>query len=531
MDVQGLEVFNRQQYIADVRRAAVGRTMRRIEAAVRDVVRNYMRRCTCYITNQEQELFAIKEIDGGWKFQPIRGFITKMGTVELRARVQDDDGNVDMSDLSVDYKFIKAAWSSDDMRTEAAGMDFMPPTNVHAVQAVHANKFNTYCGPGISRERAIEEGIQGSPAQLAFERYLREDVCNNEPETYQFAASWLAHQVQRPGVKTRTALVLTGRKGAGKSTICELLMEIVGQKNCIKLKKTEQMTGKFNAAVVSKVVVMCDDIHWQGNQEEATALKPLITDAWTTFEPKGKDPYQIKLISNVLFISNNAAVSIGEQERRFCVAKSAETGSLRTPEQIRDFRQLLGLDFNGAAGDAQGLLDVARWLYEFDISGWTQVIPKSGEGLEEQVGHTLRGLDAWWHALLDSCDPRIWGPTSEQARGGDIWVRVSTLKQELEKIRGLHANELTLAKIKMFLRKVMRNCDTNGEKHTFGKADQQRGYRFIPWREAVQEFGALHNLHEWAAQLIARGDAENQKEDKEFDHPGGQAADSEQTTD
>ncbi|XSC48595.1 hypothetical protein ACF1BQ_031240 [Bradyrhizobium sp. RDT10] len=64
---------------------------------------------------------------------------------------------------------------------------------------------------------AVEPDPPSSCAR--FLDHLRDNICAGDDNAYQWVIRWFAHMVQRPWEKPGTALVLKGRKGAGKDTI------------------------------------------------------------------------------------------------------------------------------------------------------------------------------------------------------------------------------------------------------------------------------------------------------------------------
>nr|WP_309142487.1 PriCT-2 domain-containing protein [Bradyrhizobium sp. sGM-13] len=64
---------------------------------------------------------------------------------------------------------------------------------------------------------AVEPDPSSSCAR--FLDHLRDNICAGDDNAYQWVIRWFAHMVQRPWEKPGTALVLKGRKGAGKDTI------------------------------------------------------------------------------------------------------------------------------------------------------------------------------------------------------------------------------------------------------------------------------------------------------------------------
>ena len=65
----------------------------------------------------------------------------------------------------------------------------------------------------------------------------------------------MGHLMQHPGELTRQVSSLCSELRAGKGCVVSVLAKIVGLWNYIQIQKKEDLTGKFNSAVVWKIPV------------------------------------------------------------------------------------------------------------------------------------------------------------------------------------------------------------------------------------------------------------------------------------
>ena len=92
---------------------------------------------------------------------------------------------------------------------------------------------NLYRGPNPINGDAAQAGMWREHLRLIY------------PDDADHIERWLAHRVQRPGVKINHALVLGGAQGIGKDTLLEPVKFAVGPWNWSEISPT-QMLGRFN---------------------------------------------------------------------------------------------------------------------------------------------------------------------------------------------------------------------------------------------------------------------------------------------
>lgn len=232
-------------------------------------------------------------------------------------------------------------------------------------------------------------------------RYL----CSGEPngdETYRWIMRWLAYPIQNPGAKMRSALVVHGPQGTGKSMFFEAIADIYGDYGI--LLNQGAIEDKFNSDWSSrKLFVLADEIvarqemHHIKNQ-----LKGFITGDWIRVNPKNLPAYRERNHMNIVFLSNERQpVVLENDDRRHCVVWTPPALSDAVYEQLTQelesgglaalHHHLLHLDLTGfhpwtkppMTGAKADLQDLGRSSVERFVQEWQalDIENKDGDGV------------------------------------------------------------------------------------------------------------------------------------------------------
>lgn len=144
---------------------------------------------------------------------------------------------------------------------------------------------------------------------------------------------WLAWCLQNEDKKPNWALLLYSReKGTGKSTFCKIAAQLFGQDNSSIENNIEKVAGKFNGPILSKKLIVCEEVNLRADSDIGNKLKTLITEAFTTAERKGRDVEKVPLSSCFLMTTNHAPHWIEAGERRFYVLDVGHPGHAAGPK-------------------------------------------------------------------------------------------------------------------------------------------------------------------------------------------------------
>ncbi len=93
----------------------------------------------------------------------------------------------------------------------------------------------------------------------------------------QYLLKWLAHTVQRRGVKIGTMVWLCGPQGTGKGWLFKFMHYILG-KGYVQLASLDHLTGKFNQHLMARLLVTVDEACFNGSTAQADAIKNRVTE-------------------------------------------------------------------------------------------------------------------------------------------------------------------------------------------------------------------------------------------------------------
>jgi hypothetical protein len=151
--------------------------------------------------------------------------------------------------------------------------------------------------------------------------------------------SWcLQNEAQKP---TWSILLYSEEKGTGKSTIGEVLEALLGADNSTAVNGIRSLTQRFAADVLSKKLIVAEEVHISSFSDEGNALKDVITNDRVTVEPKYQASVTIPQKSCFLFTTNHRPLWLEGGERRYYVIEVSHDGSALGPKS-EDFSTLVG---------------------------------------------------------------------------------------------------------------------------------------------------------------------------------------------
>lgn len=139
--------------------------------------------------------------------------------------------------------------------------------------------------------------------------------------------SFIAHNVQNPGVKIRWAPYIHGVEGDGKSFFADLLATAMGGINVRSLNGST-LESNFTDWIVGYAVIAIEEMkqHGHSRYDIMNKLKPLITNSVIEVHPKGKTAYMAMNVANFIIFSNYLdGAPIGDTDRRYMFLSSSIT--------------------------------------------------------------------------------------------------------------------------------------------------------------------------------------------------------------
>jgi len=258
------------------------------------------------------------------------------------------------------------------------------------------------CSAGNSYHTQAQASSSADAADIVYWlRHIYECVCREKSEDFIWVLDWLCDIVQRPGGKRPgTALVVHGeQKGTGKEVVIAPILALLGGAG-LMTSKMDNISGKFNAVMESKVLVFADEATWGRGHEVKSALKSLVTGPTLVVEPKGIDAYSVRNFVRLYAASNNEqAYPAEEGERRAAIFNISEHRKGQLEEWFYKFvDQDLGV-----------LLDeLLHWKIESNL----KLIPNTDSLRVHKEIHMAKKIDwVFWEYLTDqreAGDDLIW---------------------------------------------------------------------------------------------------------------------------
>jgi Uncharacterized conserved protein len=182
----------------------------------------------------------------------------------------------------------------------------------------YANRYSPTSLPPVATEYT-ERGLEGIKQ---FQQMLY-DMCGRRDDVFRTLLYWMAHNVQKPGVKIRWSPIVKGVHGDGKTLACAVLRAAMGFRNVSTTSNSNiSNSGGFTDWAVRGAVNIIEEIMLTGKVRHQlyNAMKEFITNNITDINPKGATPYQAWNCTNHIALTNhNDALPMEKTDRRWMV--------------------------------------------------------------------------------------------------------------------------------------------------------------------------------------------------------------------
>lgn len=150
--------------------------------------------------------------------------------------------------------------------------------------------------------------------------FVKEIICNNNDELYEYIQHWISFIVKNPGRKTETAIFMGGLQGIGKGTFTKILCKLFDGYVNSNITNMDELTGNFNTAIEGKMLCFCNELKNVGDERAANfdCLKSVITEYDIRYNEKGIPRRDGENNANFIFMSNSAyAIKVEVDDRRY----------------------------------------------------------------------------------------------------------------------------------------------------------------------------------------------------------------------
>jgi hypothetical protein len=181
---------------------------------------------------------------------------------------------------------------------------------------------------------------------------------------------WLATLVAHPGVRMKWGLLLASTmQGVGKTTLCEIMRKLVGERNTSSPTAQQLVNSQFNDYASGKRLIYVNEIYAEKSWAAYNNLKSIVTDPSVEINKKYLPTYTLPNWAHFILCSNSTlALPMEEHDRRWFAPEVTE--ETRPPESWRDFYAWL-------EGGGYGII---RWWAEHyegtvgpaDVAPWSR---------------------------------------------------------------------------------------------------------------------------------------------------------------
>lgn len=218
---------------------------------------------------------------------------------------------------------------------------------------------------------------------------LREVICGGDKKLNKWMLHWLANILRDPQDKSRTAPVIIGPEGAGKSLMIGYFGLILG-KSYVTITNEEHVHGRFNDHLAAVILMHSEEALYGGDKKHAGIIRSLITDELRMHEPKGINTRQIRNFLRLILTSNEShAAPAKPGDRRYTVVDMQDRKA--SPALIR--RVVHELKNDGPAALHHFLINMS---YDPDMAR-TNV---KNDDLVRMKQQNQTPLENWWQDTL-----------------------------------------------------------------------------------------------------------------------------------
>lgn len=261
--------------------------------------------------------------------------------------------------------------------------------------------------------------------------FLRVIICGEDTEAYEFFLDFFAQLFQYPHRIPMVSLVLRGERRSGKSGIIDFFRRMLAQYAYVA-QHWENVIGRFNSHLASKLLVVIDDASWGGYKQGVGFLNNLITGLTIAIEAKGQDAVNLRNFSRVVIIGNS----------KWLVPKTRDDGRffvMDIPPRTR--RDAFYQGFFEKWQQPENLSKLLGYLRRREISQWHPIdIVRNRMVGHDMSGHEFTLIERFAIQCAESQSlyyPSKCTPTAQETKTSfqDLWKAAWPTKIEIKTVR------------------------------------------------------------------------------------------------
>lgn len=168
----------------------------------------------------------------------------------------------------------------------------------------------------------IRPSMKVGPTPEPLLYYLKNIISNKDEELYNWIIQYI-HTIIKKG-KTDHAIVLMGKKGAGKSSFVEIISMLIGEDYFFPVSDINKLNDPFNAEQETTILYGVEELATNAGEfhKVQEKLKTDITEKFKRIRKMNTNPYKIECYNNYILSTNGLfPVPITDDNRRFVVVE------------------------------------------------------------------------------------------------------------------------------------------------------------------------------------------------------------------
>lgn len=218
--------------------------------------------------------------------------------------------------------------------------------------------------PGVPEEKGklnLFRSLGMEPAEGSCDKLLGllYFLCGEDDKVFDWVLKWTAYPLQHLGAKMQTAVVMSGKEGAGKNLFFGVVRQIYGQHGGVITQR--QLESDFMGWLSAKLFIIANEVVSRAEMRHHVGfLRNLITEDEIWINRKNKDERCEANHCNIVFFSNELQpLQINPDDRRYMVIKTPPPESPEYYAAVRD---------EIAAGGGEALM---KYLLELDLEDFS----------------------------------------------------------------------------------------------------------------------------------------------------------------
>jgi len=356
---------------------------------------------------------------------------------------------------------------------------------------------NVVFSPGAPEEPGklnLFRGLGVEPKEGACQKLLGllHYLCGEDDKVFDWVLKWLAYPLQHLGAKMRTAVVMSGKEGAGKNLFFGVVRDIYGRHGGVITQR--QLESDFQAAFSAKLFIIANEVvSRQEMRHHVGFLKNLITEPEIWINRKNKDERCEANHMNLVFFSNELqALQIGPDDRRYMVIRTPPQGGA---DLYRDVLAEL------ADGGAAALMHYLLHLDLGDFDEHTKPIMTGAKRDLIDIGMSAPQL--LWRDIHDSEIPLPYCPALSETvyRVFQVWCRRNGEKMparsnrfipDFMSMNGIRRARMRVPRIERMGEQVLGSVDDTQYRQVLLMGDPEAGEEVDAWvRRSVVKFAQM----------------------------------------